>query len=307
MLVSIIIPTYNRAATIAVSVASALAQTYQPIEVIVVDDGSDDDTASALSDYADRIRLIRQKNAGPSAARNRGVAESRGDIIAFLDSDDAWLPDKIRRQVELMEQAGADMTCCVCNAEIRGIDGKITGSSFEAAGLNPAVKRGRWLNPSEFLATGFLLFNQVVAVRRTAFNAVGGFDPKLRLLEDHELALRLSATGEWGILTEPLVIKRNDTGGIGVECLKDHVKHLETCVGVISAFLERDRSLPGRAISMLRDTLEDLQTALRAARLTASGTFIGRLRGHLLASRLKVSKTIRRRLPSWPTADVRPI
>jgi glycosyltransferase involved in cell wall biosynthesis len=307
MLVSIIIPTYNRAATIADAVESALSQTYQPIEVIVVDDGSDDDTAAALAGYADRIRLIRQENAGPSAARNRGVAESSGEIVAFLDSDDTWLPEKIRKQVELMQEGGQRMNCCVCNADIRGMDGEPAGTSFGLAGLAPGVARGRWTNPAEVLAGGFLLFNQVVAVRRSAFDAVGGFRPELRLLEDYELALRLAASGEWGILTEPLVLKRNETDGIGVQCERDQLKHFETCVAVISAFLKRDQSLPPVAAARLQKSLAGLRLALRAERLKANGSGLRVLLGHLLAAWVRVTKAIHRRLPSWPVAEIKPL
>ena len=307
MLVSIIIPTYNRAATIADAVESALAQSYRPIEVIVVDDGSDDDTAAALTGYSDRIKLVRQDNAGPSAARNRGVAESSGEIIAFLDSDDIWLPDKIRKQVELMQEGGPGMNCCVCNAEIRGMAGEPAGTSFGLAGLASAVARGRWVNPAEVLAGGFLLFNQVVAVRRSAFEAVGGFRPELRLLEDYELALRLAASGDWGVLTEPLVVKRNETCGIGVQCESNQLKHIETCVSVVAGFLERDRSLPPAATARLRQSLAGLRLTLRAERLKAAGGGLRAFLGHLLAAGVRVMKAIQRRLPSWPVAEIKPL
>ena len=307
MLVSIIIPTYNREKTICDAVRSALAQTYPMTEVIVVDDGSNDGTAEALAEYASRIKFVRQANAGPSAARNRGVAESRGEIIAFLDSDDTWLPDKIRKQVELMKEGGPDMNCCVCNAEIRGMDGEPAGTSFGLAGLSPAVARGRWTNPAEVLSGGFLLFNQVVAVRRSAFEAVGGFRPELRLLEDYELALRLAASGDWGILSEPLVVKKNETGGIGVQCEGDKLKHLETCVSVISEFLERDRSLPPTATSRLRGSLTALRLSLHAEHLKAEGVGFKTLQGHFLATWVRCTQAIRRRLPTWPVAEITPL
>lgn len=120
MLVSIIIPAFNRESTIAASVESALAQDHPKIEVIVVDDGSTDGTIGELERFGDRIVVIRQPNAGPSAARNRGVANAKGEIVAFLDSDDLWLPGKVSRQVALMERASSRLVCCVCNAEVKG-------------------------------------------------------------------------------------------------------------------------------------------------------------------------------------------
>ncbi|HCA58980.1 MAG TPA: hypothetical protein DEP46_13490, partial [Blastocatellia bacterium] len=99
-LVSAIIPNYNYARYVGEAVESALGQTYPNIEVIVVDDGSTDNSLEVLEQYRDRIKIIAQKNSGVCVARNRGVAESEGEYIAFLDADDVWLPEKIEKQVE---------------------------------------------------------------------------------------------------------------------------------------------------------------------------------------------------------------
>src|SRR5690349_5838732 len=96
-LISVVIPSYNAAAFVADGVESVFAQSYAPIEVIVVDDGSTDETAAALAPYLDRIRYVRQDNAGPARARNRGLQEARGQWIAFLDADDRWQPEKLAR------------------------------------------------------------------------------------------------------------------------------------------------------------------------------------------------------------------
>ncbi len=101
-LVSVLIPTYNRGYIIAPTIESVLSQTYQPIEIIVVDDGSIDDTKDVVSRYGDSVRYIYQDNAGLAVARNTGLAAARGEFIAFLDSDDVWFPWKIKAQVELM-------------------------------------------------------------------------------------------------------------------------------------------------------------------------------------------------------------
>ena len=233
-LASVIIPTYNRQDTIVGSVESALAQTYGNLEVIVVDDGSTDGTVRTLDRFGGRIRVIRQRNAGPSAARNRGVAESNGEIVAFLDSDDHWLPEKIARQVALMERGGPEMCCCVCNATVKGEDGAAIGETFDFAGIRPPFVEGEWSNPQELLATRFLLFNQVVAVRREAFDRVGGFDETMRLLEDYELSLRLSSAGAWGVIRDPLVTKYNDTFGLGVACMSDAEQHASVRASVLA-------------------------------------------------------------------------
>ena len=100
-LVSVIIPNYNYGHFLAQSIDSVLAQTYPNIEIIVVDDGSSDDSAEVLMTYSDKIKWIKQSNQGVSAARNKGTAASKGELIAFLDADDVWLPEKIEKQVRV--------------------------------------------------------------------------------------------------------------------------------------------------------------------------------------------------------------
>ena len=178
--VSAIIPTYNRAALVTEAVDSVLAQTYQNVEVIVVDDGSTDGTQERLAQYGDKIRVIYQQNAGPSAARNLGIASATGSLIAFLDSDDLWLPTKLERQVTLLEQSGHSVSCCLCNISMRWQEREL--GSFEIASLNPPLVEGLWLNADEVLATRFLLFNQGIIVRREVLERIGGFDESLWLL-----------------------------------------------------------------------------------------------------------------------------
>jgi glycosyltransferase involved in cell wall biosynthesis len=282
------------------AVESALRQTYRNIEVIVVDDGSSDGTEHVLRDFGDRILVIRQANAGPSAARNRGVAESNGEIVAFLDSDDHWMPDKIERQVALMKCGGPDMCCSVCNARVMGADGEYSGNTFDFAGIHVAFTEGRWTNPQEILATRFLLFNQVVAIRREAFDRVGGFNENLRLLEDYELAVRLASIGVWGIISEPLVIKYNETRGIGWECMIDQVKHVTVCTDVITGLIESVHDLGPLARLNLERSLSELRTESRALDLIRRGGLIFSGTGYTLELLLRVRRAVRRRSPSWP-------
>ena len=97
--VSVIIPTYNRSLSVREAIESVLAQTYRDFELIVVDDGSADNTPSVLGSFGERIRGIRQANAGVSAARNAGIRAAKGEWVAFLDSDDLWVPQKLERQM----------------------------------------------------------------------------------------------------------------------------------------------------------------------------------------------------------------
>src|SRR5436190_9018266 len=114
--VSVVIPTYNYARYLGAAIDSALQQTHAPLEVIVVDDGSTDDTPRLLDGYGDRIRVIRQKNSGVAAARNAGVREARGELIAFLDSDDLWKPRKLELQIARFE-ADPGLGLVHCGAE----------------------------------------------------------------------------------------------------------------------------------------------------------------------------------------------
>jgi len=205
-LVSVIIPTYNRASIICDTIDNIFEQTYRELEVIIVDDGSTDDTQSKLRQYVDRILLIRQENCGPAVARNHGARVARGGIIAFQDSDDLWKPTKLERQVSLLER-DRSLPCCLCNISVGIMDGK-GFTSFDQSFIHPQHEEGIWLNVADILATRFVLFTQAVAIRRETFEKLGGFDESLRYLEDYDLPLRLALVGPWAFIREPLVVYR---------------------------------------------------------------------------------------------------
>jgi glycosyltransferase involved in cell wall biosynthesis len=205
--VSAIIPTYNRALLVGAAIESVRRQTYRNVEIIIVDDGSTDDTQQRLQAYGDAIRVIRQENAGPSAARNRGVDAARGEIVSFLDSDDEWEPTKLERQIDVFRKTAGSIVCCLCNGTIVSPSGGRV-SAFDYAGLAPRFAEGVWANPAEILLTRFVMFTQMVAIRRDAVLAIGGFDESLRYMEDYDLALRLSFEGAWGYISEALVVYR---------------------------------------------------------------------------------------------------
>ena len=133
-LVSVIIPTYNRADTIGEAIDSVIEQTYSEIEIIVIDDGSRDNTSQILENYGDKIRVVHQANSGVSASRNRGIKIAVGEFLAFLDSDDLWLPTKLSRQIDMLKRTDSSIPCCICDTILHGKTGK-KRLFFEQAGL----------------------------------------------------------------------------------------------------------------------------------------------------------------------------
>ena len=305
-MVSVVIPTYNRIATIGPAVESVLAQTYSDIEIIIADDGSTDGTCESLASYGERVRIVKQPNRGPSAARNLGVRAASGDILAFLDSDDLWLPEKIERQVAVLEAGGNGVPCCICNAMLESEPGKFT-TSFDVAGIKCDKESGFIVNMPQLLATRFLLFNQVVAVRRQVFERIGGFNEDLWLLEDHELALRLSIEGKWGFVRTPLVNKYETLGNLGGTARKDHAGHLRAVVNVLDLFLKNDGltdfALRGQVERERAELLSVISASSLAGNPNSGKACIGRAR--LLIQRVR--RALRRRSPAWPTACVEPI
>lgn len=180
-LVSVIIPTYNRARAMCDAVDSVLAQTFTGFELIVVNDGSTDDTAEALASYGDCIHFINQPNRGVSAARNTGIVASRGELIAFLDSDDAWLPHKLQAQVDFFAANPAVMWQQTEEIWIR--NGKR---------VNPK-KRHQKLQGRIFMESLelCLISPSAVMLRRKVLDEFGLFDESLPACEDYDLWLRI--------------------------------------------------------------------------------------------------------------------
>ena len=303
-LVSAIVPTYNRAGIVGDAIDSILGQTYPHVEVIVVDDGSTDGTQSVLNRYGDRIRVITQENAGAAAARNRGVEAARGDLLAFLDSDDLWLPRKLERQVTLLEKAGPSAVCCLCNIRMRWHDKD--RSSFEIAQLNPPCEEGIWLNADEVLATRFVLFNQGVVIRREVMERLGGFDESLRFMEDFDLPLRLSLEGRWTFIREPLTVWRETKDSLygmsKVEELCQRECTVQAFEKHLAALVRNDgrRALQKRVRRQVRKSRRQL-TATRVGGMSFRGA--GTL-GRVLAKIEQFRSGVSRRSPWFPQMKV---
>jgi glycosyltransferase involved in cell wall biosynthesis len=206
--VSVVIPAFNRAHTIGRAIESALAQTRRPAEVIVVDDRSTDGTREVLADWQRREPLVRAvcrvKNGGPAGARNAGVQAAHGDVIAFLDSDDVWLPEHLERSAGLLD---ADPGIDLAFADVRRVTtaGTVLHSSF----LSGHKRVGRHLEPhpagpgwfrfrvpeTEVLYADYVVPVQTTVIR-TAVARAFPFDERLRGPEDYQLALRLARAGK---------------------------------------------------------------------------------------------------------------
>ena len=204
--VSVVIPTYNSAQFIVETLESVFAQTYKDYEVIVVDDGSTDNTKEVLKPYMSRIRYIYKENGGPASARNEGIKNARGEYIAFLDSDDLWLPEKLEKQVEYFEQypdvvlVSTDRIRLVGNRLIRGRK-KCKRVS------NDAFINLWWCNS---------IVNSSVMVRRFCFDKVGVFDESEEIIsaEDLEMWLRIAREHKVGYIDQALTIYRVHKDGI---------------------------------------------------------------------------------------------
>jgi glycosyltransferase involved in cell wall biosynthesis len=202
-LISVVLPTYNRAATLGRAVRSVLAQTWGNLELIVVDDASTDGTQSLLDQISDpRLRILRnQENHGVSHSRNRGVAEARGDWIAFQDSDDEWRLDKLEKQVGAISD---DVVLVLCgNLYINELGMSFLGVSRPES-IVDATTQSLLRIPG---APTWL-------VRKSAFVTAGQFDPRLDCFEDWELALRLRMQGRVLMVNEPLLICERTTGSL---------------------------------------------------------------------------------------------
>jgi glycosyltransferase involved in cell wall biosynthesis len=202
--ISVIIPTYNRAQYVGEAVASVLGQTYKAHDIVVVDDGSTDTTSEVLDPYMDEIHYIYQSNQGVAVARNRGLAAATGELFAFLDADDVWLPEKLERQVHCLAQnpgAGLVHTNCL-----------ILHGDTGLRSVNPALQalqsyEGRCYSQLFF---GNPIWASSVVIRRECLNCVGVFDEQIPrpTVEDYDLWLRVARYFEFAYIPDPLILYR---------------------------------------------------------------------------------------------------
>jgi glycosyltransferase involved in cell wall biosynthesis len=196
--VSAIITTYNRKAFVLEAVESVLAQTYEDYELIVVDDGSGDGTGEVLAHYGEQLLYTFQPNEGVSAARNRGLEIAQGEFIAFLDSDDLWLPEKLQQQVDFMDEHPQAQICYTDEIWIR-----------RGKRVNPRKKHAKYSGEIYPHCLPLCIISPSSALmRRGLFEQVGTFDPQLPVCEDYDLWLRVASLVPIFFIPHMLIVKR---------------------------------------------------------------------------------------------------
>jgi glycosyltransferase involved in cell wall biosynthesis len=209
-MISVVIPAYNAARFLPEAIASVQQQTFSDWELLIINDGSTDDTVSVVRDYEqrdERIHLINQSNQGVSVARNQGVAYSQGQIIAFLDADDQWLPHKLQQHLEHF-QSNSRLGVSFAQVEILDQAGEATGQVSTSRLTN--------LKPESFLSENPTSTTSNWVIRKEVFTQVGGFCPGMSYSEDLEWLLRVSCTTDWQIAGINQVLTRYRTSSSGL-------------------------------------------------------------------------------------------
>ncbi len=268
-LVSIIMPTYNRANFLEEALSSVFSQTYRDFEIIVVDDGSTDDTASVLQPLVEQglIQYIYQKKQGVSAARNRGIMEANGQYIAFLDSDDLFEPEKINSQVKYLQN----------HPEMGLVHSGFT--KFDHIGYDLGYRDTSWFSgqiyPQILLHWTTLMAIDTVLVVKKVLDSVGSFDTSLSIGEDLDMWRRIARKYPFGFINKSLARVRVHEGNVSGDKLKTTegmVKYLEKAFkddpSLSSRFQKRvfSRMFSTMAYNLLSESNDE---SFRAARLNA--------------------------------------
>jgi glycosyltransferase involved in cell wall biosynthesis len=233
--VSVVIPTYNRAALVVEAVDSVLKQSFQDYEIVVVDNGSTDETAVRLAAFGRAVRAIRLDNRGWNTVvfRNPGIAAARGELIAFLDDDDLWLPDKLERQIALLDSDGA-IGFVYSDLQLLYPDGALS---------EPVLPARHWRGGAvldELLAGCFISCSTLV-VRRRLLDRVGWFDETLAGCEDYDLLLRLAAVAKAGCVAAPLALRRLHQANASV---RTGIGNYQNAIFVLERFVQRAKLSP---------------------------------------------------------------
>jgi len=258
--ISIIIPTYNYAQYICEAIESVLNQTYKDFEIIVVDDGSTDNTKEVIKPYLNKIKYIYQQNSGPSSARNRGIKEAKGEYIAFLDADDIWLAQKLELQIKFMEkekEVGLIFSDMILFNEKGIIKNSFLKEKlfFNKLSIKPLSSTEKVIYDNVFnalLQENFIPTNTVI-VKKECFNKVGFFDETLFSVEDRDMWLRIGLFYDIGFINFPLVLTRFHETNISANqelALKSRLK-------VMKKFLNYS-NLPIKSKKIIKQTINKI-------------------------------------------------
>ncbi|WP_257300312.1 glycosyltransferase family 2 protein [Haloarchaeobius sp. FL176] len=224
--VSVVIPTYNEAAVLHRSIESVLAQTYEDFELLVVDDGSTDETAAAVRSYDDeRVRyLAHGTNRGASAARNTGIEHATGEYVAFLDADDEWYPRKLERQVAELSDRAASWVAVYCGVDLvteddDGLLDEWLPRSWTRLDETEGAEGGQGLVKDVLLDRLHTSAGSTLLVRRPVVEAIDGFDESFDRFQDSEFLIRVLQQGQLAYVDETLVA-RYDTGRPDAEAIE---------------------------------------------------------------------------------------
>lgn len=305
--ISVIIPVYNGATLVGQAIDSALAQTLAPLEVIVIDDGSADGTSAVLASYGPRIRHLTIAHGGVSRARNAGIAISHGALLAFLDADDIWHPDKLARQAAAMAQHPQAGLCC-CDYQVLHRERDTLVSHFAAAlplaGL-PSQPGLLVTALPALLSCNFVGTASNVMLRRPLTALTGGFDPQLRQAEDYDYWLRCALHAPILVLPELLLEKRSHDANLTGHALETEQYHeqvllkwrasgllpeharplLPAALSRVRYRIARQHSLGGRAGGALRYCLRGWNADHSLDNLRMAARTLARCLLHLLAAR----------------------
>lgn len=264
-LVSVIIPNFNYGHYLKSSIESVLNQTYDNIELIVVDDGSTDDSVAIAAVYGQELKLIRQSNAGVSAARNSGIAHAKGTYICFLDSDDTWLPEKVELQISRFRLQNVGLVYSsinICDKDL------IIQNIMQAQYKGDCLKYF-YRHPIRSI---ILLGCSTAMVHKDVIEKVGGYDVKLNTSADWDYFRRVSEITEVDFVEQPVVNYRRHNTSMSAGSLRDYYRDNEKA---IRKFLEKPPKLNAMSKNSLKSSFCWLRFQLGAVKALVRGREFG--------------------------------
>ena len=254
--VSVITPTFNCATFLDRAIQSVVDQTYNDYEIIVVDDGSTDETPELIERWQGKVICLSQSNAGPSAARNLGIARSQGEFIAYLDADDMWYPGKLEQQVAFLDR---HQECGLVHSDLHIIDeqDRLIMKEWHLSRRNAAV-RGHCLRE---LVNGCAIQVPTVLERRSCHDRAGGFDSRFRQSEDYLHWIKAVLCGyAIGYIDEPLAMYRWRSGSLS----KNQVEMIESMIRMFEMLVQEHELLQGQGpeADSVRKRIDELRCSL---------------------------------------------